>query len=260
MKYAVILLAAVTLSCCGGRRAKAVATAPPKPVEYTYKVINTYPHDPTAYTQGLFWHDGVLWESTGLRGGSTLRTVELETGRVLRETKVGNDYFAEGAVILGDRAYQLTWMDGVALAYDPATLEVVERFDLAGEGWGLTTDGTLLYMSDGTSRLTVVEPGGFARKRQINVRAGRGSVRELNELEWIEGKIWANIYMSDRIAIIDPATGNTEGIIDLSGLLPADARRGADVLNGIAYDPAAGRIFVTGKLWPLLFEIEPVKK
>ncbi len=258
MKKGVLILfmAAVSLSCGGRRSAMA---APEKPVEYTYKIINTYPHDPTAYTQGLFWHEGSLWESTGLRGRSSLREVELETGRILREMAVENDYFAEGATLLNGKIYQLTWRDGVAMAYDPVTLDVVERFALSGEGWGLTTDGSLLYMSDGTSRLTVVEPAGFERRRQINVRAGRGSMRMLNELEWIDGKIWANIYLTDRIAIIEPATGRVEGLVDLSGLhtVRFDPE---EVLNGIALDAATGRIFVTGKLWPSVFEIEIVEK
>jgi glutamine cyclotransferase len=248
----ILFLAAVSLSC-GGRRA-AVA-APDKPVEYTFEVVNTYPHDPTSFTQGLFWHEGRLWESTGLYGRSRLREVELETGRVLREAAVENDYFAEGAAMLNGRIYQLTWQDGVVIVYDPATLEAVERFPLAGEGWGLTTDGSLLYMSNGTSRLTVVGPAGFERQRQVNVRAGRGSVQMLNELEWIDGKIWANIYLTDRIAIIDPATGRVEGMVDLGGLY-RDRTDPEEVLNGIAHDPATGRIFVTGKLWPAVYEIK----
>jgi glutamine cyclotransferase len=253
------LAAAVSLSC-GGRRAAVAVAAPEAPVEYTYKIVNTFPHDPTAYTQGLFWHEGSLWESTGLHGRSVLREVELQTGRTLREVAVENDYFAEGAAILGGKIYQLTWQDGVAMAYDPATLGIVERFPLVGEGWGLTADGKLLYMSDGTSRLTVVDPAGFKRQRQINVRAGHGSVRMLNELEWIDGKIWANIYLADRIAIIDPATGRVEGFVNLGGLHPTSDPTSDEVLNGIAHDPATGRIFVTGKLWPAIFEISIVEK
>ncbi len=250
----ILVLAAVSLSC-GGR--KTTVAAADNPVRYTVEVAGSYPHDPTAYTQGLFWHDGSLWESTGLHGRSSLREVELETGRILREVAVEKDYFAEGAVILGDRVYQLTWQDGVVLVYDPATLEVSERFPLAGEGWGLTTDGTSFYMSDGSSRLTVVDPMGFERRRQINIRAGRGSVRMLNELEWIDGKIWANIYPTDGIAIIDPSSGRVEGLVDLSSLYPG--RLDSDeALNGIAHDPSTGRIFVTGKLWPKVYEIRLV--
>jgi glutamine cyclotransferase len=251
-----------TLSCaCHGRRktARAVAqTSATVPREYTYTVRNVYPHDPTSYTQGLYWHDGRLWESTGVYGESRLMEVELETGRALRSVDVGDDYFAEGIALLGGRIYLLTWEDGVAMAYDPATMEVVRRYELQGQGWGLTTDGRQLWMSDGSSRLTVVDTAGFRRVRTVNVRAQRGGgVRQLNELEWIDGRIWANIWLSDRIAIIDPATGTVEATVDLSGLLPeSDRTPDTDVLNGIAYDPDGRRIFVTGKYWPKLFEIE----
>ncbi len=254
-----IVVAAVSLSC-GGRRRTVAAEPAREPVEYGYKVVNTYPHDPMAYTQGLFWHNGRLWESTGLSGQSQLREAELETGRVVREVDLENDYFAEGAAYLNGLIYQLTWTDGVAMSYDEATLEVRDRFPVPTEGWGLATDGEHLYMSDGSSRLTVIDPAGFARQRQINVRAGGRAVRMLNELEWIEGKIWANIYMTDRIAIIDPTTGAVEGMVDLAGLLDSVEARGVDVLNGIAYDPASRRIFVTGKLWPHVFEIELLNK
>ncbi len=255
-------LAAATLVACGGRRAATAGkNATATPVKYTYRVVNVYPHDRRAYTQGLFWHDGRLWESTGLSGQSSLREIDLETGRTVREAAVENEYFAEGAAILDGRIYQLTWQDGVALVWDAETLEVAERHPLPSEGWGLTTDGKELYMSDGSSRVTVMSPDGLARRRSVNVRNGGRSVRQLNELEWIDGRIWANIYMSDQIAIIDPATGNVEGIVDLAGLLSREDRRpDTDVLNGIAYDSAGGRIFVTGKFWPKIFEIELVER
>lgn len=258
-----ILLAVVLVSCGGGRRKTVDAAATKPPVEWGYKVVAVHPHDPTAYTQGLFFRNGKLWESTGLHGQSRLMEIDLETGKAVRSAAVEDNYFAEGAVALGNRIYQLTWQDGVALAWNPETLVVEERFDIP-EGWGLTTDGTLLYMSDGTSHITVVDPAGFVRKRQINVRAGRSSVQSLNELEWIGGKIWANIYMTDRIAIIDPASGRVEGIVDLSGLIDKGYEhfqrpvRHVDVLNGIAFDEQTGRTYVTGKLWPFLFEIELV--
>lgn len=256
-----LLTVAMALSCaCHGRRVpRAVRDAQPR--EYTYRVKNVYPHDRNSYTQGLYWHDGRLWESTGVAGASRLMEVELDTGREVRGVKVENDYFAEGIALIGGSIYQLTWEDGVVLVYDPATLEVTARHENQGQGWGLTTDGRQLYMSDGSSRLTVVDPAGFARRSSINVRAGRGGVRQLNELEWIEGRIWANIWQSDTIVIIDPATGNVEATVDLGGLLPSgDRTADTDVLNGIAYDAAGGRIFVTGKYWPKLFEIELVEK
>lgn len=265
-KIAILFVAA--LAACGGR--KSAAEVPP-PVEYGYKVVAVYPHDPTSYTQGLFFHDGHLWESTGLNGKSHLMELDLTTGKALRSAPVESNYFAEGAVALDGKIYQLTWQDGVAMAWDPAAMQVVQRFDIP-EGWGLTTDGTNLIMSDGTSRLTVVSPDGFKRLRQFNVRAGRGSVQSLNELEWIDGRIWANVYMTDRIAIIAPATGHVEGLIDLSGLLEKGRASGVsseglptptgapDVLNGIARDPETGKIYVTGKLWPYLFEIERIEK
>lgn len=253
MNKFVMLVAAAVLLSCGGRKKAAAVVQVEAPVEYGYEVVAIYPHDPEAYTQGLFWHEGRLWESTGLSGHSTLREVVLETGEAVREAAVEGDYFAEGAVLLGGKIYQLTWQDGVVLVWDPATFAVVERFENPGEGWGLTTDGENLWMSDGTSHLTVVAPDGFRRLRQVNVRAGRAGLRMLNELEWINGKIWANVYMEDVIAIIDPTTGHVEGTIDLSALR-TDPR--AEALNGIAHDPATGRIFITGKWWNKVYEIK----
>ena len=240
------------LSCGGGRKKVVAKDSAAKPVEWHWELVASYPHDPMAYTQGLFWHEGRLWESTGLTGRSALREVEVETGRTLRETAVEGDYFAEGAVMFGGRIYQLTWQDGVVLTYNPETLEIDERYPLQGEGWGLTTDGKMLYMSDGTAFLTVVDPAeGFTPKRQMNTRQ-----RMLNELEWIEGKIWANVYMSNRIVVIDPSSGRVKAFLDMGSL---DAPAGADVLNGIAYDPVAGRIFVTGKLWDKVYEIRVIR-
>lgn len=260
-----VLCVIASLSCAcrsNSRKSNSGTTAQTNvPVEYTYKVKNTYPHDTGSFTQGLYWHDGHLWESTGQYGESRLLEVEPHTGRIVRSVEVGQEYFAEGAVLAGDKIYQLTWQNGVAFVYDAATLERTGQFRSQGEGWGLTTDGTHLYMSDGSARIIVIDPADFSRKRSINVRSGRRAQRMLNELEWIDGKIWANVYLTDQIVIIDPSTGQVEGIVDLSGLLPAgDYTADTDVLNGIAYDPVGKRIFVTGKYWPKLFEIEIVKK
>lgn len=254
-----------SLSCaCRGKSKKSDTRATVQtnvPVQYTYKVKNIYPHDPGSFTQGLYWHDGHLWESTGQYGESRLLKTDLYTGRILQSADVGNEYFAEGAALLDGKIYQLTWQNGVAFVYDPQTLNRTGQFRSQGEGWGLTTDGTNLYMSDGSPRIIVIDPSDFSRKRSITVRTGRRTQRMLNELEWIEGKIWANIYLTDEIVIIDPTTGSVEGVVDLRGLLPANEYTAdTNVLNGIAYDPVGKRIFVTGKYWPKLFEIELVKK
>lgn len=257
-----LLLTALTISCaCRGTARKSTAIAPPSPVRYTYKVVNTYPHNTGSYTQGLYWHDGYLWEGTGQYGHSSLSQVELETGRIVKSTSMNNDIFGEGIALLDGKIFQLTWMNGIAFVYDPDNLTRTGHFRYSGEGWGLTTDGKVLYMSDGTSQISMVDPTDFRKIKRINVKMDGQSLRGLNELEWIDGKIWANIYMTDEIVIIDPQTGNVEGIIDLSGILPdSDRTPATDVLNGIAYDPATGRIFVTGKYWNKLFEIqiEPV--
>ncbi len=255
----------LTLSCACRSKAKmgltGAADAKTAVTIYGYRVKNVWPHDPAAFTQGLYWHDGYLWESTGIEGQSQMRKVRLETGEVVQSADLGAQYFGEGAAYLDGKIYQLTWESGVAFVYDPATLERTGQFRYPGQGWGLATDGRMLYMSDGSSRITLVDPADFSRKRSLTVRMGRANKRDLNELEWIDGKIWANVYLTDQIVIIDPATGNVEGVIDLTGLLPDEDRTTTtDVLNGIAHDPATGRIFVTGKNWPKLFEIEIFEK
>lgn len=253
-----LLLGVLTISCaCRGTARKTAAPTPPVPVRYTYEVINTYPHNTGSYTQGLYWHDGYLWEGTGQYGHSSVNQVELETGRIVKSTPLDNDVFGEGIALLNGKIFQLTWMNGIAFVYDPDNLSQTGHFRYSGEGWGLTTDGKVLFMSDGTSQISMVDPTDFKKIKKINVKRDGRSVRGLNELEWIDGKIWANIYMTDEIVIIDPQTGNIEGVIDLSGILPASDRTPTtDVLNGIAYDPATGRIFVTGKYWNKLFEIK----
>jgi glutamine cyclotransferase len=225
-----------------------------------YRVVAEFPHDPRAFTQGLVYVDGVLYEGTGLYGESTLRRVDLDTGDVLQAVGLSEEYFGEGIAVLGDRIYQLTWQNGVCVVYDRETFEVVEAFSYPTEGWGLTTDGERLIMSDGTNRLFVRDPETFAEVDTIDVYDGARSVWNLNELEVIDDEIWANIWQTHRIARIDPETGQVTGWIDLTGLLSEQdrGRHRVDVLNGIAHDPETDRLFVTGKLWPKLFEIELV--
>ncbi len=228
---------------------------------YTYEVRHVYPHDPGAFTQGLIFRDGILWESTGLNGQSSLRKVELESGRVLKRIDVPQQYFAEGMTVFRDRVFQLTWQSQKGFIYDPETFQQLGQFAYAGEGWGLTHDSEFLILSDGTNRIRFLDPNTFETKRTISVSVNNRPVNELNELEYLKGEIYANIWRTDRIARIDPQTGRVLGWIDLTGILPA-LERGAltDVLNGIAYDEAGDRLFVTGKLWPKLFELRLIKK
>lgn len=223
------------------------------PVEAVQQV-RSYPHDSTAFTQGLVWRGGRLYESTGRYGQSSLRLVELETGRVLQRVSLGQQYFAEGLAAVGDSLYQLTWKEGVAFIWDPATLRQITQVAYSGEGWGLTSDGRRLIVSDGSSYLTFVDPVTFRVDTTLRVTDGGRPVDQLNELEWVKGEVWANVWHTQRIARIDPATGRVKGWLDLSPLIPALTDPEA-VLNGIAYDPKADRLLVTGKLWPALYEI-----
>jgi glutamine cyclotransferase len=224
---------------------------------YSYQIINTYPHDPSAFTQGLVFDDGLLYEGTGLRGDSSLRRVDLETGEVLANYDLADRFFGEGIALHGDVISQLTWRSNVGFVYDRETFELLRTFEYPTEGWGLTHDGERLIMSDGTSTLWFLDSDTHQEIGRVEVRDGVDPVVNLNELEYIGGEVFANVWMTDLIARIDPATGQVAGWIDLAGLLKlgADARP-VDVLNGIAYDAEAGRLFVTGKLWPMLFEIE----
>jgi glutamine cyclotransferase len=223
---------------------------------YGYEVVNRYPHDAGAYTQGLLYHAGRLYESTGLVGESSVREVELETGRVLRRHDLEGDHFGEGLALVGDRLYQLTWRSGIAFVYDLATFAVLDTLRYDGEGWGLAWDGQSLIMSDGTATLRFLDPGDFTVLRTVEVRDGGAPLTNINELAWIEGELWANVYPTEYIVRIDPSSGQVVGWVDLRGILSArDRTGGEDVLNGIAYDPATRRIFVTGKRWPYLFEI-----
>jgi glutamine cyclotransferase len=233
----------------------------PAPVRYSYRVIHAWPHDPAAFTQGLVFRDGDLLESTGLYGESTLREVELQTGRVLKRVSLPSEYFTEGLAFIGSRAYQLTWQNHKGFIYDVDTFRPEGEFTYEGEGWGLATDGSLLVMSDGTSRIRFFDPAGYRLVREIHVTTSGRPVERLNELEWIKGEIFANVWQTDEVVRIDPSNGVVRGIVDFSGLLPLDERRpDTDVLNGIAYDAAGGRLFVTGKRWPEIFEVRLIPR
>jgi len=224
-----------------------------------YRIINTYPHDRNAFTQGLIFIDGHLYESTGEQGHSSLRMVELETGRVLQNAPLKDKYFAEGLTNWGSTLVQLTWLSHIGFVYDRFSFRQLRTFNYDFEGWGLTQDGHYLIASDGSTTLRFLDPATFNEVRRIEVTDHGKPVQEINELEYIHDEIYANVWHTDRIARISPATGHVLGWIDLTGLLPANQHPGPEgVLNGIAYDAGRDRLFVTGKLWPLLFEIKIV--
>ncbi len=229
------------------------------PVSFV-EVIHAYPHDSEAFTQGLVFHEGFLYESTGINGRSGLFKKEIQTGKVLQETKIAREYFGEGIVFLKNKIYQLTWQNEMLIVYDAESFKEIKKLKYSGEGWGLATNGKHLLRSDGSSTITFHDPGSFKIVRKINVRDGDMPVERLNELEMVKGEIWANIYLEDLIVRISPKNGKVKGWIDLSTLrsyLPKNAQ--VDVINGIAYDEKSDRIFVTGKFWPKLFEIKIVK-
>ena len=245
MKRIALILSALALCFC--------ACSAPGPKTYGVKVVAQYPHDVKAYTQGLFFHDGELYESTGLTGHTTFRKVDLQTGKVLRKLDFAHKYFGEGSVILDGKMYMLTWTNKVAFVYDAATLEYEKTYSYPREGWGLTTDGKNLIASDGSANLYFLD-GNFHLQRTLKVTLDGRPVRFLNELEWIDGRIWANVYTTDMIVIINPKSGVVEAKIDCSGLLPRELKtQDTDVLNGIAV--LDGRVFVTGKNWPRIYEI-----
>lgn len=227
---------------------------------YTVKVVKEYVHDSGAYTQGLFFDDGQLYESTGLYGSSSFRKVDLATGKVLRKLNFSKKYFGEGSLFFKGKMYMLTWTNRVVFIYDAATLEYIKSYSYPREGWGLTTDGESLIASDGSSNLYFLD-GELNMKKKLGVTFNGKPLKMLNELEWIDGKIWANVYTTDMIVIINPSTGVVEGVIDCTGLLPMKEKKiDTDVLNGIAYNPADGKIYLTGKNWPKLYEITLQKK
>ena len=237
--------------------AAADTTQPARTPTYTYEVVASYPHDPAAFTEGLFIHDGRLFESTGEVGTSWMREVELATGRVIRQRDLAKPHFGEGIAIVDDKIFELTWKSGKAFVYDWKTFKPTGEFTYEGEGWSLTTDGKSLIMDDGTAVIKWRDPKTFAVQRSVVVTDHEQSVTNLNELEYIKGELWANVWMSDQIVRIDPATGKVLGWIDLSGILPSMDKTGKeDVLNGIAYDAVNDKIYVTGKKWPKMFEIK----
>jgi glutaminyl-peptide cyclotransferase len=227
---------------------------------FGYTVVHTYPHDHDAFTQGLQFVDGVFYEGTGLNGRSSIRKVKIETGEVLQKRDVPEAYFGEGITVRGNELFQLTWQSNVGFVYDRQTFAPKRQFKYTGEGWGLTQDRTTLVMSDGTEYLRFVDPATFTEKRRVRVMAAGAPLKNLNELEYVKGEIFANVWQTDYIARIDPSSGKVNGYIDLRGLLSAREREATDVLNGIAYDEASDRLFVTGKLWPRVFEIRITRK
>lgn len=226
---------------------------------YTYRVLATLPHDRRAFTQGLIFEDGFFFEGTGLLGQSTLRRVEPQTGAVVQAIDLPPDVFGEGITSLNGKLYQLTWQSNIGFVYDRETFELLQTFQYSSEGWGLTDDGEQLIMSDGTSTLRFLDPVTLAETRQVKVQAEGVPVSRLNELEYVDGRVLANVWQTDLIALIDPQDGRVHGWIDLTGLLdPGDKTLPVDVLNGIAYDAEGDRLFVTGKWWPKIFQIELV--
>ena len=249
MKKQLVILALLTLCACSQAQVK----------QYSYKVVKEYPHDMMAYTQGLFFHGGKLYETTGQYGTSTIRTVDLATGKPVVEKKLNRKYFGEGSVILGKDLYVLTWTNKVAFRYDAATLSYKQTVSYPREGWGLTTDGKQLIASDGSANLYFLDADMKLLKKLPVTMNGR-PLRNLNELEWIDGKVWANVYMTDMIVMINPSSGKVEGALDCTGLLPDELYTSAtDVLNGIAVDDK-GKIYLTGKNWPKLYQIELMNK
>ncbi len=254
---------AASLSCSSIPEADGVKhTKSPQPASiYTYMTLNTYTHDRDAFTQGLVIENGVLYEGTGLYGKSSLRKVDLETGKVLQIHRLPSAYFGEGITILGDTIIHLTWKSKKGFVYDKNSFEVLSEFTYDTEGWGITNDGKRLIMSDGTSTLYFLDTNTFTVTGHVRVHDNNVAIANLNELEYIRGRVYANVWQTDNIAIIDPDSGRVTGWIDLSGLLPAETDGiPVDVLNGIAYDAEDDRLFVTGKLWPSLFEIELITK
>lgn len=221
-----------------------------------YEVVASFPHDPGAFLQGLVWHDNGFYESTGLNGESTLRRVAFPSGEVLQRVDVPSEYFAEGLTMVGDRLIQLTWKSKKAFVYDRESFGLLGDFPYDTEGWGLTYDGTSLIMSDGSDTLFFLDPDTYEQTRTVRVTLDGRTVPRLNELEFLHGEVWANVWQTDLIVRIDPASGQVVGVLDLTGLLPSGERReDTDVLNGIAYDAETDRTFVSGKRWPLLYEL-----
>jgi glutamine cyclotransferase len=254
LRILVPVLALATLGC---------SSDPPVEVQdYGYEVVHEYPHDPAAFTEGLFYLNGFLYEGTGMEKESSIRKVRLETGEVVQKHDLPGHYFGEGVINWKDRLIELTYKSQVGFVYDLAGFTLRKQFEYPGEGWALTQDGKRLIMSDGTPELRFWDPETLQETGRLTVTEYGQPLKNVNELEWVKGEIYANVWLTNRIVRIDPATGKVVGSIDLSGLLnPADAGQGQpDVLNGIAYDAKGDRLFVTGKRWPKLFEIRLKKK
>ena len=256
----VLVLSLLSLQCNGGGNTNAVPTNSAENAvvpRYGYQIVNIWPHDPNAFTQGLVFVDGKLLESTGQEGRSSLRNVELQTGKILKKVDVPEPYFAEGLAALNNKIYQLTWQHQHGFIYDAQSFAKIGEFPYDGEGWGLATDGRSLILSDGSNRIRFLDPDSFRVTKTIAVKDGQTPISQLNELEFVNGEIYANIWHDDRIVAIDPETGRVTAWIDLRGLLqPGDTTDPEAVLNGIAWDQSSNRLFVTGKLWPRLFEIK----
>jgi glutaminyl-peptide cyclotransferase len=252
----VVMIAATAPGAISARRPQASASVP----VHGYEVVRSYPHDPSAYTQGLLWHKGFLYESAGKYQRSSLRKIQLETGKVIQQVAVAPEFFAEGLALLNGKLFQLTWREHTAFAYDLESFKRTGELSYPWEGWGLTTDGKSLIASDGSNQIRFVDPATFAVQRTIRVFADNDPshpLREINELEYVNGEIYANVWQSDFIIRIAPATGKLLGVINLTGILPGKSPDETDsVLNGIAYDSDHQRLFITGKLWPRLFEIK----
>lgn len=245
-------------ACCPflkGQTARQSSSNSPR--EYTFAIVNVFPHDTSAYTQGLAYRNGFLYEGTGRNGQSSLRKVRLETGEVIQRVDLGSEFFGEGITIVKDKVLQLTWQSKIGFVYDLNDFHhLLRRFSYSGEGWGLATNGHEVFLSDGTPVIRILDPETFQEKRRLKVVDGSSPVDQLNELEFVEGQIFANVWHSNRIVRISPQTGAVAGWIDLTGLLSPIYRLEPEaVLNGIAYDPIRKRLFVTGKLWPSVFEI-----
>lgn len=229
---------------------------PSNPLVYTYEVVATYPHDPNAFTQGLQYRDGYLYESTGEQGNSSVRKVEIKTGKIIKKINLDESFFGEGLTILNDKIYQITWQNQKGFIYDLNSFNKTGEFTYSGEGWGLTNDGKQLILTDGTNLIKFLDPNTFQTVNSVSVVNNGQPVNQLNELEYIKGEIWSNIWHNDNIVRIDPATGKILGWVDLSRLRPRETLTDTEgVLNGIAYDEQSDRLFVTGKRWPKVFEI-----
>jgi glutamine cyclotransferase len=248
MFYVLLSIAGLALASC--------SSEPRTSLKAEYEIVRILPHDASAFTQGLIYKNGKLYESTGLYGQSSLREVEIETGQILRRRSLPKDIFGEGLTAWSNRLFQLTWREGLVLIYDADTLETVGSYSWTGEGWGITVWSNRLVASDGSARLRFFDPATLEPLGEIMVHADGAPVEFLNELETVGDEIFANIWREDRVARIDPSTGEVRGWLDFSALVPPHLRRSQEaVLNGLAYDPDGARLFITGKNWPILYEI-----